>query len=99
MAPALSSTTIAGHAVTLTRMGMQYPLSLQLRHRISGRNQPLNPIGRIEMYYEITPGIWTGVVNYCGIIQVTGQMEYVPNAGTNVTIPAGTPNDCWVPYQ
>jgi len=93
-APALSSTTIAGHAVTLTRMGMQYELPTTPAQDIW--QEAANPIGRIEMYYEITPGIWTGVVNHFWNNPGNWSDGTIPNAGTNVTIPAGTPNDCWV---
>lgn len=89
------STSIGGNAVTLVRMGMQHPLPTYLAQDIW--QEPLSTtLGRVEMYYEITPGIWTGVVNNQWNNAGNWSDGVVPNAGTNVTIPAGTPYDCWV---
>lgn len=62
-APSAYVTTIAGQPVTLTRMGMQFPLSTTLPVDIW--EEPAGSLGRIEMTYEVgcesarTPAIAT----------------------------------------
>ena len=88
-------TSINGNPVTLVRMGMQHPLTTYAAQDI-WQEPSGSAIGRVEMYYESVPGIWAGTVNYSWDNPGNWSDGVVPNAGTNVTIPAGTPFDCWV---
>ena len=89
------ATTINGNAVTLTRLGMQYQLPTNVAQDVF--QEPTgSSLGRIEMYYESLPGIWTGTVNHSWNNAGNWSDGTIPDASTNVTIPAGTPNDCWV---
>jgi subtilisin family serine protease len=82
------STNIDGHAVTLTRMGMQHQLPSTVAQDIWQEN---DVIGRIEMYYE-TFSTWTGNVNTSWTNTGNWSGGFVPDETNDVVIPTGCPN-------